>query len=753
MTAARSKTLWVILALLPVPALWCVLFEIGTLDRARDWTMDLRYQLRGPIASEAKIVYVDIDSLATTTIGNFPWSRHYLAKVSQALIEEAGVKAVGVDLVLSDAGIAESADVQKIVAGNREFIRYLLNDPPVVLASSYTATVTQDVNGDLMFRQLPLLRDGLPPEDEIEGPEVAEFLTGTPHPYTPAGAGLIDTVDRGVRLVPLWTPSNVRTYYHLAVEMLRRYWDLDFFDGVRVAGDVLEFVAEDGSVVRRVPMRDGQLLEVNWFSPWDSTEHNPRISFVDVYRYAMLLESDNAEAVATAREFFRQPEFQDALILIGPVDALLQDLAPTPFDETAVPKVGVHGNVLKTILSEKYIHRLDTWLIFAIVGLLSVLLTVLAIWSGRRSGLARAAAALLMVGYVGLAIFCFNRFHLVLPIVTPVGSALSMTFLAIGWQVVQEQKAKGRIKGMFGTYLAPTVVESMINSGKDPELGGHDAEITPYFSDIQNFSSFSEVLSSSKLGELLNEYLTACTDIIQAEGGTLDKYIGDAVVAMFGAPVDLPNHAYKACLTTQLVHARLDALRAKWAEEGSKWPELVHRMRTRIGLNTGMCMIGNMGSRTRFNYTMMGDNVNLAARMESGAKAWGAFTMVTESTRLACEQHGGDRIVFRALGRITVQGRSQPVPIHEVVGLKENVTDKTRECLALFEQAMARYYARDWVGAAALFARAEALEPLAPGRSPGVKANPSLIYQGIVAEMEDHPPPPDWDGVYHMTSK
>ncbi len=260
---------------------------------------------------------------------------------------------------------------------------------------------------------------------------------------------------------------------------------------------------------------------------------------------------------------------------------------------------------------------------------------------------------------------------------------------------MQEQKAKGKIKGMFGTYLVPTVVDSMIDSGRDPELGGHDAEITPYFSDIQSFSAFSEVLSSSQLGDLLNEYLTVCTDIIQEKGGTLDKYIGDAVVAMFGAPVDLENHAYKACFVSQLVHQRLDDLREKWTREGDKWPELVHQMRTRIGLNTGSCMIGNMGSRTCFNYTMMGDNVNLAARMESGAKSWGAFTMVAESTKLACEKHGGDRIIFRPLGRIVVKGRSKPVPINEIVGLQESVSESTRECVGLFAEGMQRYYDQD----------------------------------------------------------
>ncbi|WP_221030346.1 CHASE2 domain-containing protein [Actomonas aquatica] len=753
MSSARVKTLWVILALLPVPVLWCFLFESGSLNRARDWSMDLRYRIRGPVTTEAKVVYVDIDSLSMSKIGNFPWSRAYLAKVARTLIEEAGVKVVGVDLVLSDAGLAESADINYIVQGNRELAAYLWNDPPVVLASSFSAQVSTDINGNLIYRQLPRVAGELPPIHEIEGPEVPAIrvVPGQP-PYSPGSTGLIDTEDRGVRRVPLWAPTDVRTYYHLSVEMLRRYWDLDI-DGVRVDGDRLLFVRPDGEVLRSVPMLRGQMLELNWFSKWDSPDHNPRISFYDVYAYASALETDDPEVVATGEAFFAQEQFKDALVLIGPVDPLLQDLATTPLDENAVPKVGVHGNALKTILAEKYIRRLDTWQIYVVVVLFSVLVATLAIWGGHRSALARLVAVLLVLGYVGLSLWLFGSQHLVLPLVTPVGSALSMTFLAIGWQVVQEQKAKGRIKGMFGTYLAPTVVESMINSGKDPELGGHDAEITPYFSDIQSFSSFSEVLTSSQLGELLNEYLTACTDIIQAEGGTLDKYIGDAVVAMFGAPVDLADHAYKACLTALLVQQRLDELRAKWTAEGDKWPDMVHRMRTRIGLNTGKCMIGNMGSRTRFNYTMMGDNVNLAARMESGAKAWGAFTMVADTTRVACEQHGGDRIVFRRLGRITVQGRSQPVPIHEVTGLREQVSDRTLECLALFDQGLEKYYARDWEGAAALFKRSAELEPLIPGQAPGVKANPSLVYQKIVAETAAKPPPPDWDGVYHMTSK
>jgi adenylate cyclase len=251
----------------------------------------------------------------------------------------------------------------------------------------------------------------------------------------------------------------------------------------------------------------------------------------------------------------------------------------------------------------------------------------------------------------------------------------------------------------------------------------------------------------------MNEYFTAYTDIVLAQGGLLDKYIGDMVVAMFGGLVPLQDHALRACVATQLVQRRLGELREKWRGEGDKWPELVWRMQTRIGLNSGLATVGNMGSAARFNYTMMGDNVNLASRMESGAKAYGVYTMAAEPTKLACEQHGGDRVVFRYLDKIVVKGRTIPVPIYEIVGLKEDVTGTTRECLGLFAEGIARYLAQEWDAAEALFLRSGALEANQPGKVPGVENNPSLVLLSRCRYMRSHPPGADWNGVYVMKEK
>ncbi|WP_158277404.1 adenylate/guanylate cyclase domain-containing protein [Opitutus sp. ER46] len=749
----RSQLHW--LLLLPIPLLWCVLHQYGVLDAAENTSVDWRFRYRGELTPPVKVIYVDVDSLSLDAIGNMPWDRVYFARVAAALVNEAKVKAVGFDFVLSEAGMAESADRRKMVIGNVEFGRFLHKQPPVVLAAGYGGWHFIDVHGKRRERALPLIARERRRLEDIDPPELPAFETSPDpdktRPFSPPFSGLIDTLDQDTRLVPAYAPTATRTYHHMAVELARLYWGLPP-GSIKIGDDYLDFVRPDGGRVARVPLKDRQLIEVNWFTRWRS-RYTAHVEFVDLYHYAESLVSGTAEEKATAREFFSNPEFKDAVVLVGPVDPLLQDIAPTSLDPNAVPRVGVHGNVLMTIVSGRYLQHVPRVVEHAIIFGLAVVMAAFAVMGGSRAVFAKIAALLVVGAFVAVTFTAFSRVDLVLPLVAPLGAAFSTSFAGLIWQVVAEQKAKSRIKGMFGTYLAPAVVNQMINSKRDPELGGHDAEITAYFSDIQSFSAFSEVLPSSKLGELLNEYLTACTDIVQSEMGTLDKYIGDALVAMFGAPLDAPDHAYRACIASQLVQLRAAELRAKWKSEGDKWPALVHNLRNRIGLNTGVCMIGNMGSRTRFNYTMMGDNVNLAARMESGAKSWGAYTMCTESTRLACLGHNPDRVVFRALGRIVVKGRTQPVPIHEIVGLKENVTDQTRECIALFERALERYYQRDWTGAHGLLEQSGRLEPNQPGRDGGVGTNPSLVYVDIVRHCQVEPPPPDWDGRYVMKEK
>jgi adenylate cyclase len=754
--SALFRLRWLLLA--PIPLLWCVVAHFGMLEFVENRVLDWRYRYRGPIDAPAKVAYVDVDSISVQTLGQFPWDRSYFADVASALMEHGGAKAVGMDLVFSEEGLPQAFDKKVLISGNKALGRFLWRTPSVVVAASYTAATFQDAKGMIRVRAFPFVESNDPtPLSQVEPPELPEFNVGTSKPFVPPSIGLIDRVGDGIRFVPLYAQTSYRTYYTMGVELARIYYGIDR-DGIKIRENTLDLVRPDGTTAASIPMIDRQILEINWFSSWLDTARNPHASFSEVLAAAQLMKSDKENERKAGEDYFTRPDvskiFKDAVILIGPVDKLLQDVANTPMDETIPePRVAVHGNVFKTIVSGRYIRRLPQVGGYVIIFALSAIVALLALAGGGRAVFAKMMAVLSAALYVGIAFQLFKMSQLTLPVVAPLGAAFSTSFVGLAWQIIEEQKQKGRIKGMFGTYVSPALVDRMVESGEEPKLGGVVETITAYFSDIERFSTMSELLSPTLLVEFMNEYLTACTDILQAEGGTLDKYIGDAIVMIFGAPLSLPGHAHKACVAALRVQVRIGELRAKWIGEGDRWPAIIHRLQARIGLNTGPVVVGNMGSHTRFSYTMMGDDVNLAARMESGAKAWGVYTMCTEVTRTECEKVEPGRVVFRALGRIVVQGRAQPVPIHELVTLSENVTDATLECISLFEQGLARYYARDWDGALGFFRRSEVLEINGPGRTTQAKYNPSLIYISITEAYKAKPPAADWDGVYVMTEK
>ena len=447
--------------------------------------------------------------------------------------------------------------------------------------------------------------------------------------------------------------------------------------------------------------------------------------------------------------------FKDSIVLLGPEEKTFQDLAPTPLDKASVPKVSVHGNLIKTMTTGKYITRphkyvdhIATFLVCLVMGLLSV-------YQGKKASLVQATGILVLVGYVVFGLFTFTNTHYLLPITTPAFAGLSTSFIGLAAMVVIEQKAKGKLKGMFGSYVSSDLVEQMVDSGEEPSLGGEETSITAFFSDVQAFSSFSELLTPTGLVDLMNEYLTAMTNILQEERGTLDKYIGDAIVAMYGAPIPMQDHAYQSVRTAILMQNKQIELRDKWKQEADKWGKchgLVSQMQTRIGCNTGTATVGNMGALDRFNYTMMGDMVNLAARCESGAKAYGAYIMITEETKMASESTKDD-IAFRYLDKIVVKGRSQPVAMYEPTGFMSELSQETQDCLDCFRQGIDKYLLQDWDGALNLFERAKEMEPNKPGVTPGVKDNPSMILIDRCNVMKENPPGSDWDGVYVMTTK
>jgi adenylate cyclase len=747
------------LVLLTLSALWCVGAQMGWLQFLENKLLDFRFKYRSEIEAPVKLIYVDVDTKAVEKIGERPWSRSLYANVAEALLLAGEARAVGFDFVLSEISASGLVDKARAQKGNEELSRVIREYPRrVVLAAHYT-TGEGRILASEKTREVPLIRKGKIDPKKNDAPEtpLTEF---TLDPKKKAASGRIGLIDVDVeysgddvpRWVPLFTQTRIANYFHLSLQLVLQHLGLEE-DAVRldrIHENQLDVVRKDGSVALTIPLRENQLLEANWFSRWNSLL-NPRVSLAEVIDAIDADSSDDPKQQALSQKFFSQ--FKDALVLIGPVDPILQDLAPTPFDSHAVPKVGLHGNLVKTILSGKYLRRLPDWTMWMAVFGLTIVVSILSVAGGARGITAKFFALVALGGYAFISLHLFANNHLVLPMAAPLGAAFTTSFVAVIWQLVIEEKQKGRIRGMFSAYLAPTVVNSLIESGKEPELGGHEAEITAYFSDIQSFSSFSEKMTPARLVELMNEYLTACTDIVQEEGGTLDKYIGDAVVAMYGAPLPLPDHAHRAVLATIRVQKRIEELRQKWRSEGDAWPLVVHNLRARLGLNSGPAIIGNMGSRTRFSYTMMGDNVNLAARMESGAKSLGVYTMITGTTREACEKHSGDKVVFRFLDKLVVKGRSFPVAVHEVVGLRADLSQQTMDCLGLHTEGMQRYLEQNWDGAVELFQRSAALEPYQKNKDMAIESNPSLIMLERCEHMKHHPPGSHWDGVYVMKEK
>lgn len=438
------------------------------------------------------------------------------------------------------------------------------------------------------------------------------------------------------------------------------------------------------------------------------------------------------------------------IVLVGQVASGLSDLGPSALRDQS-PKVLVHLNALDNILRGEHLRGPGPgWMLALGLGLGLAAAAVLDRGGYRPYSVALVGSVAVLVGGACAALLAAD---VMVPLALPLCALGLQQGVLLTLKVREERVHRDRVKGLFGTYVSPALVQRMVESGEEPRLGGVEEEITAYFSDIEGFSAFSEQLTPPRLVELMNEYLSACTDIVQAEGGTLDKYIGDALVAMYGAPLALPGHAHRAVVAALRVQKRCAELREKWKREPEKrWPEIVARMRTRIGLNTGVAIVGNMGSHTRFNYTMMGDNVNLAARMESGAKSYGVYTMVAAATRDACERQAPGAVLFRELDRIVVKGRSRPVAVYEAVALAADLDaagpagERARERVRVFEEGLRLYRARDWDAAERCFRAAAPLEEH-PAYSP------STVLLERVARMRADPPPPDWDGVWRMTSK
>ncbi|GBU21111.1 adenylate cyclase [Fibrobacteres bacterium R8-0-B4] len=485
----------------------------------------------------------------------------------------------------------------------------------------------------------------------------------------------------------------------------------------------------------RIPLRGGNRHVVTYFGP--KSKPFPYSSFCDVM--------ENKEASLYAME--------GQIFIVGSTSPALFDIKSAPH-ERVFPAVEIHASILNSVLTGIYVRSLAVWqdiLVTVAVGFFVALLG----FSAKPSISWILAAASLAV-YAFVAFYLFNTSLIWAEMVRPL-ITMALTFTAVMvYRYMTEEKKRRYLQSTFKQYLSPELIDVMYDKMISPELGGEKRVCTAYFTDIEGFSTFSEKLMNEgdngpeRLVKLLNEYLSAMTDILTVRRyGTLDKYEGDAIIAFFGAPMDVPNHAEQACHTAIDMQQELGRLREKWRNGGEEeWPNIVHNMRMRIGINTGEIIAGNMGSKLRKNYTMMGDAVNLAARLESAAKNYGVYTMISHHTHALVS----GLFETRKLDVITVVGRSEPVTVYELVCRKGELTDDDAGLLEIYNKGVDAYYNdRDFRKALELFERAAGFEP--NKKINPAKPTPSGRFAEMCRKYIDNPPGAEWDGINRLASK
>ena len=449
-------------------------------------------------------------------------------------------------------------------------------------------------------------------------------------------------------------------------------------------------------------------------------------------------------------------QYAGKTIILGSSVSALFDIVNGPHEEN-VPAILVHASIIKNILEDDYLTVLNERHQRYAVILLALISTLIGLYF--RSFVSLFFTITLAILYTLLAYICFKH-NIYIGVSKQLLAIIATNTLAMVVQAYFESKEKKFITSSFKQYISPELIDEMVAGGITPQLGGEESNITAYFTDIQSFSTFSEQIGNpTKLVELLNEYLTAMTEVLTTKNkGTLDKYEGDAIIAFFGAPMKYDDHAKRACDTALDMQSELLKLRKKWHSEEKKWPSVVLNMHMRIGINTGNIVTGNMGSTMRKNYTMMGDEVNLAARLESAAKQYGAYIHICKNTiDQLVEQKTNNQYIYRPLDIIRVVGKDEPVETYELLAYaNDKDSSKLKKLCKLWEQARAAYLDMQWDKAIELFTQCLAYEPHLPERDPGSKTCPSQVYIKRCEAYKQNPPASageKWDGIFTATEK
>ncbi len=702
-----------------------ILIEFPPLKRAELSLIDRRFQARGPnptVRNSSNIVIVEISQETFKNLPEkWPWPRSYYTRLIRNL-NRAGARAIGLDIIFSSSDPRDPRN-------DEEFRRELQRAGNVVLAGSFESETGHGIlrqheehYGNIFIDSAA--RFGLVNAREDEDGVLRRYV---PFFYDAARD------DR----VPAFSFGVLNTY---------------FGQSSMITPDVgaASFYYKD----RTIPKYDATSFLINYYGPSNTFR---RVNFSDVLDDKDFQTVDELNNPGEQINTFDDPEtgylydgtFRDKIVLVGstlPEDKDLFSVAIAQGRQAGDNKmfgVEMHANVIQDVLDATFIMREPFWMTAAVVFGLSLFTFVLT--AGLKAirtkysvliellGFALVLAELFIIYWASLKLFIERSFlaDMTSPFLAVIISYVGSTV----YNYVTERKQKVLIKSMFSRYVNPAVVDELVAHPEKLRLGGERKELTVFFSDIEEFTRISERMAPEDLVAVLNEYLSVMTSIILSNNGTLDKYEGDAIVAFWGAPIWQPDHALRACRTAIQMQQSLAAMRKLWQQEGR--PVL----NTRIGINTGEMIIGNMGGAHHFDYTVIGDSVNLGARLETANKQYKTNIMISESTYRRIE----GRLVARELDMIVVAGKSKPIRVYELIASAENeLPPQMAQFLELYNIGLTFYRQREWESAIEAFGKALQL-------SPG--DHPTSLYLERSRLYRAAPPPVEWDGVFVLATK
>jgi len=649
-------------------------------------SLDFRFKLRGVEKPKSPVVIAAVDDNALERIGKWPWRRKTHAELVETFTK-AGAKAVIFDVLFYEPDKDRPEDDQF-------FAQAIEKNGKTVIAFSFDYSEQQftkvDQNGKTTLVKESVVTKSDPlPELSLVSKERG-YVNCFPDP------------DGYLRRAPLVYEFEGKSYYPLNIQAVS--------------------IAKEQSVeslLKNLPLTDA----VSWGNHSSEVLINYRGAAegtFTTYSCADILEGMIPSAW-----------LKDKIILIGSTALGLYDHYPTPFS-SSFPGLYFHANVIDNLWSNDFLTPLNS---LVSLGLILIFGLLCGLFVPRvPASLGAGFVAIFSLGFWGVGYYLMVKKLIVLELVGPTVSLIGNYIAVFFYRFIVEQREKAGIKKAFGVYVNPHVVEQIAKNPEALKLGGELREMSVMFSDVAGFTTISEKLSPQELVQLLNLYLTKMTDTIMRYDGTVDKYEGDAIMAFWGAPLVQPEHAKQACLSALENRVELENLNLELGKLG------MQKLSARCGINTGPMNVGNMGSAQKFNYTVMGDSVNLASRMEGANKEYGTNLMISEMTYEKVK----DWVEVRELDLLRVKGKKIPIKVFELLSKKGDLTDSQKNGFEWYHKALDLYHKRDFKEASNFFKKVfEFIKEDAPTKT----------YLQRIENFLSTPPPEDWDGAYVMTTK